>query len=66
MPISPVEPLSDAHGIEQFECGKAALDVWLRTFARTNQRDDFTRVMVVHEEGRVIGYSIRIRGSIHR
>ena len=56
MPLSAVEPLSDAHDLEGFECGKPALDDWLRTFARANQRQDFTRVMVVHEDGRVVGY----------
>lgn len=56
MSLSAVEPLSDTHDLEGFECGKSALDDWLRTFARANQRQDFTRVMVVHEDGKVVGY----------
>lgn len=32
------------------------LDDWLRTFARANQRQGFTRVMVVHEGGMIVGY----------
>jgi GNAT superfamily N-acetyltransferase len=54
--LSAVEPLSDLHDLAGFECGKAALDDWLRTFARSNQRQDFTRVMVIHEDGKVVGY----------
>lgn len=56
MPLSAVEPLSDSHDLEGFECGKSALDDWLETFARANQRQDFTRVMVIHEDGKVVGY----------
>ena len=56
MSLSLVEPLSDAHNLDEFECGKSALDDWLKTFARSNQRQDFTRVMVVHEGGKVVGY----------
>src|SRR3546814_17272593 len=54
--LSAVVPLSDAHDLEGFECGKSALDDWLRTFARANQRQDFTRVMVIHDDGKVVGY----------
>lgn len=56
MALSAVEPLSDGHDLTDFACGKSALDDWLRTFARTNQRQDFTRVMVIHEDERVVGY----------
>lgn len=56
MALSAVEPLSDLHDLAGFECGKSALNDWLKTFARSNQRRDFTRVMVVHEDGKVVGY----------
>lgn len=56
MSLSAVEPLSDAHDISGFECGKSALDDWLKRFARSNQRQDFTRVMVMHAGGKVLGY----------
>lgn len=56
MPLSAVEPLSDSHDLADFECGKPALDDWLKTFARANQRQDFTRVMVIHEDGKIVGY----------
>lgn len=31
-------------------------DEWLKSYAKANQRNDFTRVMVVHEDNRVVGY----------
>ncbi len=56
MPISAPEPLSDAHDLSQFSCGKPSLDNWLRTRALSNQKKGFTAVMVVHDVGRVVGY----------
>ena len=56
MPISPPEPLSEAHDLSQFLCGKASLDNWLRARALSNQKKGFTAVMVVHDAGRVVGY----------
>ncbi|MFN9632774.1 MAG: GNAT family N-acetyltransferase [Erythrobacteraceae bacterium] len=56
MPISAPEPLSDAHDLSQFSCGKPSLDNWLRTRALSNQKEGFTAVMVVHDAGRVVGY----------
>ena len=37
-------------------CGKPSLDHWLKTRALSNQEKGFTAVLVVHEEGRVVGY----------
>jgi GNAT superfamily N-acetyltransferase len=56
VPISAPEPLSDAHDLSQFSCGKPSLDNWLRTRALSNQKKGFTAVMVVHDVGRVVGY----------
>ncbi|MBC2650903.1 GNAT family N-acetyltransferase [Novosphingobium flavum] len=56
MPISAPEPLSDAHDLSRFSCGKPSLDNWLRTRALSNQKKGFTAVMVVHDAGRVVGY----------
>jgi len=50
------EPLTAAHDVSEFSCGKPALDHWLRTRARSNQEKGFTAVLVVHEVGRVVGY----------
>jgi GNAT superfamily N-acetyltransferase len=54
--VSPPEPLSAAHDVSAFACGKPALDHWLKTRALSNQEKGFTAVMVVHEARRVVGY----------
>lgn len=54
--ISPPEPLNADHDLSAFDCGKSALNDWLRTYALTNQAKGFTRVMVVRENTRVIGF----------
>lgn len=56
MALSAVEMLSDMHRLAGFDCGKPALDHWLATFALSNQSRGFTRVLVVHDEGQVVGY----------
>ena len=56
MALSAPEPLTSAHDVSAFSCGKPALDHWLRTRALSNQEKGFTAVMVVHDEGRVVGY----------
>lgn len=56
MALSAPEPLTAAHDVSAFSCGKPALDHWLRTRALSNQEKGFTAVMVVHDEGRVVGY----------
>lgn len=56
MPLSGVELLSAGHRADDFQCGKPALDHWLATFAHTNQQRGFTRVLVVHDDGRIVGY----------
>lgn len=56
MPISGPEPLTAAHNLAEFSCGKPSLDRWLKTRALTNQEKGFTAVLVVHEADRVVGY----------
>lgn len=56
MALSPPEPLTAAHDVSPFSCGKPALDHWLKTSALSNQEKGFTAVMVVHEDNRVVGY----------
>lgn len=56
MAISGPEPLTAAHDVSRFSCGKPSLDRWLQMRALTNQEKGFTAVMVVHDGGRVIGY----------
>ncbi|AMN46462.1 GCN5 family acetyltransferase [Steroidobacter denitrificans] len=56
MALSLLEPLTAAHDVSQFSCGKPALDHWLKTRALSNQEKGFTAVIVVHEDSRVVGY----------
>jgi GNAT superfamily N-acetyltransferase len=54
--ISGPEPLTPAHNLDAFSCGKPFLDRWLKTRALSNQEKGFTAVIVVHEVNRVVGY----------
>lgn len=56
MALSAPEPLTAAHDVSEFTCGKPALDHWLKTRALSNQEKGFTAVMVVHEAGGVVGF----------
>ncbi|NTH16690.1 GNAT family N-acetyltransferase [Agrobacterium rhizogenes] len=56
MALSAPEPLTVAHNVSEFSCGKPTLDHWLKTRALSNQQKGFTAVLVVHEAGRVVGY----------
>ena len=56
MALSAPEPLTAAHDLSQFSCGKPVLDHWLKTRALSNQQKGFTAVLVVHDAGRVVGY----------
>ena len=56
MTLSAPEPLTVAHDVSEFTCGKPTLDHWLKTRALSNQEKGFTAVLVVHEIGRVVGY----------
>jgi GNAT superfamily N-acetyltransferase len=56
MILSAPEPLTAAHDVSGFSCGKPTLDHWLKTRALSNQEKGFTAVLVVHAEGRVVGY----------
>ena len=56
MALAAPEPLTAAHDVSEFTCGKPTLDHWLKTRALSNQEKGFTAVLVVHEAGRVVGY----------
>ena len=56
MALSAPEPLTSAHDVSTFSCGKPALDHWLKTRALPNQEKGFTAVIIVHDDGRVVGY----------
>lgn len=56
MLLRPPEPLSQAHGLANFESGAPALDVWLQRRAVANQATGASRTFVLCDEDRVVGY----------
>lgn len=54
--LSEPELLTREHELTPFNCGRPALDNWLKTRALGNQEKGFTVVIVVHEDGRVVGF----------
>jgi predicted N-acetyltransferase YhbS len=62
-----IEKLSAEHDLSAFECGNAALNAWLKRFARTNCQNDSARVYIAHQgDQTVIGYHALTAGSIDR
>jgi GNAT superfamily N-acetyltransferase len=59
------EPLSGTHRVDDFECGEATLDDWLRRRALANQSSGASRTfVVVDNEGRVSGYYAMAAGAV--
>jgi ribosomal protein S18 acetylase RimI-like enzyme len=69
-PYTPPAPITADHRIDHFECGKPALDEWLRTHALENE-DKASRTYVVtartgEEAGNVVAYYTLAYGSVVR
>jgi GNAT superfamily N-acetyltransferase len=59
------EPLAASHRLDDFDCGEAVLDDWLRRRALANQSSGASRTFVVtDEEGRVCGYYAMAAGAV--
>lgn len=56
MALSAPELLSAGHDTAPFDCGQPSLDAWLKERALGNRDRGFTVVIVVHEQGCVVGY----------
>jgi GNAT superfamily N-acetyltransferase len=54
--LSAPEPISALHITEVFDCGKSILNNWLKVRALSNHRNNFTAVMVIHENLQVRGF----------
>lgn len=50
------EPLDAQHRLEEFDCGKPALNEWLLRHARQAQGSGSAKTFVVTDDGRVAGY----------
>jgi GNAT superfamily N-acetyltransferase len=66
--FNPPEPLTASHRLDDFECGEASLDDWIKRRALANQSSGASRTFVVtDEEGNVRGYYAMAAGAVsHR
>lgn len=56
MELSEPVLLEKGHSVQNFDCGKEPLNVFLQKFALQNQQGGLARTYVVLSEGRVLGY----------
>lgn len=65
MRLSAPQPLLEAHGVDDFNCGEAVLDRWLHRRALANQRSGASRTFVVVDvDDRVRGYYALAAGAV--
>lgn len=58
-------PLAATHNLDDFSCGEASLDAWLKRRALTNQLSGASRTFVVTgQDGRVYGYYAMAAGAV--
>ena len=63
--LSPPEPLSALHTVNDFSCGEPVLDEWLKRRALANQANGASRTfVVVSGDGRVVGYYALAAGAV--
>ena len=63
-PLSPPQPLSGDHQLEEFTSGEPSLDDWLRRRALANQASSASRTYVVCQGRSVVGYYALASGAI--
>lgn len=63
MPSAP-EPLASHHRLEDFACGEATLDAWLKRRAAANQVSGASRTFVACEGGSVVAYYALSSGAV--
>ena len=65
MQLGPPEPLAASHRLDDFECGEAVLDDWLKRRALANQSSGASRTFVVaDQDGRVFSYYAMAAGAV--
>lgn len=64
--LSQPQKLNEAHGLIGFDCGKEALNRWLRDHALANQKANYTQVMVITCGANVVGFYGLAMSSVHR
>jgi GNAT superfamily N-acetyltransferase len=58
--------LTATDNVEEFSCGQADLDDWLKRFALVNQKSGMTTVFVTLSGDRVVGYYALATGGVER
>ena len=56
--------LNDGHSLENFDCGEASLNEWLRRKARSNQISGASRTYVISQGSCVVGYYCLSSGAL--
>ena len=65
--LNPPQPLSAAHRLDDFACGEAVLDEWLKRRAMAHQLSGASRTFVVADrEHRIYGYYAMAAGAVSR
>ena len=65
MQLGPPQPLAATHRPDDFACGEAVLDDWLKRRALSNQASGASRTFVVtDEDGHVRGYYAMAAGAV--
>ena len=65
MQLTPPEPLAASHRLDEFACGEAVLDDWLKRRALANQSSGASRTFVVaDQDGIVCGYYAMAAGAV--
>lgn len=65
MQLGPPEPLTASHRLDDFACGEAVLDDWLKRRALSNQATGASRTFVVTDEAaQVRGYYAMAAGAV--
>lgn len=63
--LSAPQPLAATHLLDEFACGEASLDDWLKRRALSNQLSGASRTFVVpDQDGRVFGYYAMAAGAV--
>jgi len=63
--LSAPQPLAPAHHLDEFDCGEAVLDEWLKRRAMPNQLTGASRTFVVADtDNRVYGYYALAAGAV--
>lgn len=66
--ITPPRPLAESDDRDQFDCGREALNTWLRRHAWANHVNDVSRLSVLADAstGRLVGYVALSAAQIER